>query len=287
MAVAGEGYFLGGVLLAPLLAWSVSPDNLGWRETALWMGVAFLVVAWPVSSLVRDRPEPYGQLPDGGPGPARAPSPVALAEGQQGPASTPAGPQFTARQAIRTSAFWYITFGHALSSMLIAAMTVHLVPMLTDQGMSLQMAAYVWAVVMAVGAVAQLVGGYLGDRMPVNAALFIFTTIQAAGFAMAVVADSTAMAFGFAVVFGVGLGGRNPLTMVIRGAYFGQRAFATITGISMVPLYVFMLLAPLFAALLYDARKSYDLAFLVLAGLGLLSGILFLLARKPTARPAP
>ena len=51
---------------------------------------------------------------------------------------------FTARQTMRTHAFWFITFGHVCSTILFATLTVPLAPMSTDQGLSLRAAAYVF-----------------------------------------------------------------------------------------------------------------------------------------------
>ena len=281
MAVAGEGFALGGLLIVPTLAWAVDPSHIGWSRTALVIGAIFLVVAWPISRSIRVRPEDYGEVVDGDP--IQDPT-AGLTTAQGSPRDIVTAeytPDFTARQAIRTRAFWFITFGHALSAMLIGTLTVHMVPMLTDQGLSLQSAAFIWSVLMGVSAVFELVGGYLGDRMSSNKAIFGFAAVQTVGFLIAAFVDSVAMAVLFAVVYGIGFGGRAPLTTAIRGEYFGKRAFATITGISMAPLYALLLAAPLFAATLFDATDSYRLAFLILGGLGALSGPLFLFAKKP------
>ena len=281
MAIAGAGSPLGSILLIPLLAWAVTPGHLGWSTTALWAGIIFLAVAWPISAGIRTRPEDYGQQPDGDP-------PINLQQVQTAADNTPDKktleinqPEFTARQAMHTSAFWFITLGHALSSMLIATLTVHLVPMLTDQGLSLQTASFVWSIMMGMWAVFQLVGGYLGDRFPKNLVLFGFTTLMAVGFTMSAFVHSLPMAILAMGMFGVGMGGRVPITTAIRGDYFGSRAFATITGISMVPNYGLWLAAPLLAATMFDARGDYTLSFLILGGLGSMSGVFFLLAKKP------
>ncbi|HIM36684.1 MAG TPA: MFS transporter [Dehalococcoidia bacterium] len=282
MAVAAEGSPLGGLLLLPILAWAVTPSHFGWSTTALWIGIVFLAMAFPMSWLIRERPEDYGERPDGGPPPnprmgerdAAGTAPSIIRGTDQ--------PDFTASQAIRTSAFWLITFGQACSSLLFATLTVHLVPMLTDQGLSLQSAASVFSMMMGVAAVFQLIGGYVGDRMETRVAVAIFAFIQAAGFIMAVFAQNMPMAILFAVLFGAGFGGRNPLTVAIRAEYFGPNAFATITGISSAPMYLFMLAAPLFAAFMFDTQGSYMIAWLILGALGSMSGVLFLLAKKPS-----
>ena len=284
MAVAGEGYVLGGITLVPLVAWAVNPDHLGWRTTALLIGVGFASVAFPVTRLIRNSPEEYGQVPDGE---ASTTAPNATAEA--GPVRGMAigshqHPELTAREAMLTSAFWLITAGHALTSMVNSTLRVHLVPMLTDEGLSLQMAAYVWSVVLASAGVFQLVGGYMGDRVPKNQALFVFSTIQAVLFFVAVLVHNAPMAFLFAVIYGIGSGGRVPIGIAIRGDYFGQRSFATILGISMAPMYVLQLLAPLFAAVIYDIRGSYVLPFSILSVLGFFGGVAFLLAKMPVVK---
>ena len=281
MAIAGEGSPLGGLVLLPILAWAVTPGSHGWSVTAQWIGVVFLCLAWPMSRLIRVRPEDYGLRPDGDP-------PDQVVREAVRPVRRAASPdqlQFTGRQAIRTHAFWLITFGHACSSILFATLTVHLVPMLTDRGLSLQAAANMFSLVMGVAAIFQLIGGYAGDRLPKNAVIAFFGFIQAGGFLMAVLVDSFPMAVLFAITFGVGFGGRNPLTTAIRGDYFGEKAFATITDISSAPMYALMLAAPLFAAFMFDATESYTVSFLIIGGLGVMSGVLFLLAKKPTSLP--
>ncbi|MCE2405184.1 MAG: MFS transporter [Dehalococcoidia bacterium] len=281
IAIAGEGYFLSGIAIVPILAWAVTPGHVGWEDTSRWIGFIILASAWPVSRLVRNRPEDSGQYPDGD-----EPAEVQAA-GQQArepEAGTAAGPDFTVRQALRTPAFWYITFGHSLSSMLNAALTVHLILMLTDQDLSLQMASFVWSVIMATGAVFQLIGGYLGDRLSKRLVLFVCGTVQAAGFAgfaLAALTDTPEIVFLFGVVYGAGFGARIPLTTAIRGDYFGRKAFASIMGISSAPMYLLMLVAPLFAGAMYDLTDSYVIPFMVLAAMGSLSGVCFLMAKKP------
>ncbi len=281
MAVAAEGSPLGGLLLLPVLALAVTPSHFGGSTTALWIGMVFLALAFPISRFIRERPEGYGERADGDPSPNASMSQIEVVRTPPRDIGSRDQPDFTASQAIRTSAFWLITFGHAFSSMLFATLTVHLVPMLTDQGLSLQSSANVFSAMMGVAAVFQLIGGYVGDRMETRVAIAAFGFIQAAGFTVAVFTESMPMAILFAVLFGAGFGGRNPLTVAIRAEYFGPNAFATITGISSAPMYLFMLAAPLFAAFIFDTQGSYMIAWLILGGLGSMSGVLFLLAKKP------
>ena len=272
IAVSGEGNYVGGLLLVPVLAWAVSPDHIGWRTTALGLGILFLAMAAPVSRVMRDRPEDYGLLPDGDDPAGPSGTSVVAAQPKEG---------LTAREAMRTSAFWYITFGIAFSAMINQTLSVHLVPMLTDQDISLQKAAYVWSAIMGAGIVASLVAGYVGDRAPKNVAIAVAIAIQVGAFAFAAHVHSFPMAVLFAVFYGIGFGARIPLSVAIRAEYFGPRAFATITGISMAPMFLLQLVAPLFAAAMFDSRQSYVLPFAILTPLGVAGVLCCLAARRP------
>ena len=286
VAIAAEGNYMGGLLLVPVLAWAVGPESFGWRVTALGIGAVFLAIAVPAARVMRNRPEEYGEVPDGLSASPSSPSPATVAaapSGTGGGLPPPGATDFTARQAMRTRAFWFISFGHAIASMVNQTLGVHMVPLLTDQGLSLQTAAYMWAVIMGAAMVSSLVAGYLGDRMPKHLALFFFVAIQSTGFGMAVLIEGIPLAVLVSVIYGIGFGGRNPLAVAIRADYFGQRAFATITGLSMAPMFFLQLVAPLFAAAMFDWRGSYTLAFAILAVLGFIGALLFL----PATRPAP
>ena len=279
MGIASSGFSLGGVTLIPILAWSVAPEHIGWHMTARWIGIVFLMMAWPLSQLVRSRPEDYGQVPDGQSYPG---GPSVRAE-VHGPVPETG---FTAREAVRTKAFWLIAIGQGCTTMSIATLTVHLISSLRDQGLTLQRASFVWAAVLGISLVSQLVGGYLGDKVEKNVAMAVLSWVMAAGLCFAAFAGNPLMALAFVVVYGVGFGARIPLGTAIRGEYFGRKAFGTIMGLSTVPMSGFMMAGPLFAGVVFDARGSYFLAYIVLAGVATLGGFLLLIAEKPTL-PAP
>ena len=179
-----------------------------------------------------------------------------------------------------------ISLGHACTSIVIVTLMVHLGTMLTDRGMSLQTVGWVVATQTGVSAVFNLVGGYVGDRVPLKLALFGFSALQSGALGILLVADSPAMAFLFAAVFGVGFGGRTPLTTSIRGLYFGRKAFASITGVSMIPMNFFLLVAPLFAGIMFDATGSYTIPFVAVAAVSFVGSAMFLFLGNPIPAPA-
>ena len=135
--------------------------------------------------------------------------------------------------------------------MVLLALMLHLAPLLTDLNYSLQTASFVVTGYTAVSMIFQMVGGYVGDRMPKNIALMIFSMSQAFGVLILTFAPPGLLsAYGFALFFGIGFGGRNPINASIRGEYFGRKNFGKILGISQVPMNVLLLIGPVFAGIL-------------------------------------
>ena len=283
MGLAMEGNAVGAVMLIPLIAWAIGgvdadqPDRFGWRATAAGIGVVVMLLAFPISRLVRNRPEDYGLSPDGD-----ASALLSETAGQtETPRSTAGELGFTWQEAIRTRAFWLISFGHACSNTVIVTVMVHLGLILDDRGLSLQMVGWVVATYTAVSAIFILVGGYIGDRVPMRHTIFCFSSFIPASVIVLLVTNSPLMAFLFAVVMGIGWGGRNSTTVSIRGVYFGRRAFARITGLSMVPMNVILFATPLFVGYMYRFTGSYTVPFIVIAVISFLGSALYLFLGEP------
>ena len=273
---------LGSLFLVPVLAWLVDPDiphRLGWSLTALILGGITIAVAFPLTRLLRNRPEDYGLLPDGD---THEDLVRRSREADERGETLETGPDFTVSQALRTRAFWFISLGHGFTSMVLLAFMLHLAPMMTDQNYSLQTASFVVSAYTAVSMVFQVIGGYVGDRIPKNVALMMFTMCQAVGvFYLTFGPPTLVTAYGFALLFGIGFGGRNPISSSIRGDYFGRQHYGKIMGISQVPMNVLLLIGPVFAGYMRDSTGTYTVAFAVLGALAVVGGFCFLMATKP------
>ena len=249
---------------------------LGWESVALVLAVIILAAALPLSYVIRNRPEDMGLQAEG----TESASP---ARGGRRPAP-PQG--LTAQQAVRTSAFWLIALGHGMTSMIILAIFTHLGLLLKDAGLE-EYAGTVVILYTLVSMFAQPLGGYIGDRFPKRYGLFVFTTIQAGAVLLLTFSAELWMFYTFSVIFGLGFGGRNPLTTSIRGEYFGRGNFGKILGISTIPMNGLLLISSPFAGYMYDWRGSYTIAFLVLAAFNFAGGVCFLFARRPRIPTAP
>ncbi|MQF70347.1 MFS transporter, partial [SAR202 cluster bacterium AD-804-J14_MRT_500m] len=93
------------------------------------------------------------------------------------------------------------------------------------------------------------------------------------------------MALTFAVLSGIGHGGRGPATASMRGDYFGRKSFGTIFGLSALPMNLGSIVVPLLMGVAFDLTNSYRASFLALGLLILAGAILMLFLRPPQPPP--
>ena len=279
-----EGMALGGVILIPAMAWAIDPDRFGadqWRQVAAGMGVVILLLSLPLSRMVRNRPEDYGQSPDGDS--ATITPPVA----DRPPSLQARGEEtgFSWQEAVRTRTLWLMTFGNSCSAALSVTMAVHLGPMLDDREISLTTVGFVLALQTGMMAVLIPIGGYIGDKFQIRKAIFVFQLVQSVGVIILLHAHNPAFAFVYAAIMGIGQGGRISLTISMPGTYFGRKNFPMIMGISFMVVSVFMFAAPLFAGYIFDATSSYEVPFTTLAVLNTTGSLAYLLMGPPKPPP--
>ena len=120
---------------------------------------------------------------------------------------------------------------------------------------------------------AGLVAGYLADRTSNVLVLFACMLLQAVAVAIIAVGDSLPMALLFAVLWGVGFGGRVPLLTAIIGEFFGRKHFGTILGVNMIPSNIAMIFAPLFAGYMFDETPELLGSVRCVRGTGVRGGV--------------
>jgi MFS family permease len=275
LALMSLGVSVGG-LLVPAVA--IVVVDLGWRHALQLSAALVLVLTLPISVLMRREPSAYGQQPDG------APSVRLVGAGPPAPVA-PARHQFTLAEALRTRAFWLLGIGHAATLLVITAVTVHLVPHLSDGlGYSLQAAASVVAFVTVASAAGYGLGGLLGDRLDKRAVAG--GAMIASALALLVLARGTTpfAVASFALLYGLAAGVRAPLMGSLRADYFGTRHFGAIMGASMLVFMAGQLTGPIIAATMADALGDYRLGFTLLGVAAAAASLAFAFAGPP---PAP
>ncbi|MEE8442475.1 MAG: MFS transporter [Dehalococcoidia bacterium] len=283
LGIVLAGNSLGGVFV-PVLALSIT--NFGWRPTAAGVGVFVMLVGLPIASVMRRRPEDYGYMPDGA-FPREAASDIPASHVDTTETDSPGDDttvehDMSARQALKTSAFWLLALSHSGSLTAWSAVAVHLIPALVDNGLSEPQAASIFGVLAIVATASRLAGGILGDRLGLKRVLIASFVVQAVAMVVLAFTTTTWQAILFAVLMGIGFGARGPLNAAFRGNLFGRSNFATISG-AMEPITMIgLVIAPVFAGLVYDSRQSYTLAFLTIALVNAASALFVLPIRRPS-----
>lgn len=269
------GFSIGG-LATPGVVWLL--ETFGWRTTALASGLAILAVTFPLTTLFGESPSTMRQPVDGiDPDKAAAIRP--RAEGVS-------DVHFTAREALRTRAFWMISFGHASALLVVGSMIAHLSLYLTsEQDLTLQQAGFVAAGLTALQLVGMIAGGFLGDRMSKRLLCSVAMLGHMTGLLVLTIASNWTLITVFIVLHGLSWGVRGPLMQALRADYFGSTSFGQIMGLSSVILMLGIVGGPLLAGVLADVTGSYQTGFTILALLAG-AGMLFFALASPPEPPA-
>ncbi|MFN2645266.1 MAG: MFS transporter [Burkholderiales bacterium] len=265
------GLALGGISV-PLVAWSLS--SYGWRTTALASGAIAIVVGLPLGMVMKRRPEDYGYTMDGL-------SPATATQRGEAQAADPRR-DFTAREALRTKAFWLLSLGHGFALLVVHAVSVHSIThMKEDLGYSLEEASFVYTLLTLsqIGGVG--VGWLIGDRYDKRLIAAFCMLMHMSGLLLLTYALNAAMVVAFAVLHGAAWGLRGPFMQALRADYFGRSAIGMILGLSLMIIVVGQVGGPMIAGIFADLTGSYRTGFTILALLAGLGSLFFVLASKP------
>ena len=273
MAVISGSIGIGGFIFTPFLSMAV--HAYGWRPTAFACGIAFIVIGLPLALLVRRSPESMGLQPDGDP------LPPVLHENYSGQQHADAEADFTLREALRTSAFWFITAATAIRIIILSAINVHYVALMVWTGMSEQRAAFFLAAQAFMALPSHILFGWLGDKVDKPKLMAgCMLSAMASMILLGVVQTEWAILL-FTALFST-VESTFPVNWSTVGEYFGRKNFAKIRGsMSFVSTWG-SVIGPVIAGLVYDQTKSYELLIWSSAGLLLLASALYAMVKKPS-----
>jgi MFS family permease len=269
MAVVIGGSSLGGVFV-PAIVWGI--NTYGWRETTFVIGLITLAAGPPIAYISGKRAPEYGELM----------AQVTKTESEDQKPLTQY--DFTAKQALRTRAFWAISISHTLTNLSVGAISSHIYFQLTDEtGVNLSDASAATILpIMAVAAFSfQMAGGFAGDRVNKRTLLPVLILIQGVALVLLAQAGNYWGALVFALLWGLGFGTRTPLLHAMRGDYFGRKHFGVILGMSAFPMGLGMMATPWIVGRVHDNTGTYVTSLYTLAIFCVIAAMTILLATKP------
>ena len=275
---------LSGALTLPIIAWLIFTQ--GWRMACLHGGWFTLVVGLPlVWFLIKPRrPEYYGLLPDGATTEEEAAEASQMIDKGVKYAAEVGEVEFTLRQALRTRAYWLMIAAHIVHSMGAGAISVHIIPYLTDTGIDPVMAAGITAIMVFASLPARFIAGFICDHLSRNTIRFVIAGgyfLQALGFAVFLLNPKTMfIIYVWLVLYGIGMGTSYVLNVMV-GRYFGRKAFGSIMGSKTMFYTGPAMAAPIYAGWLYDTTGSYMTAFTAFGIALAFSTVIMALAAPP------
>lgn len=258
IALAVMGASLAGVMMPPLVTALV--ENFGWRNGFLTFAILTFVVLLPlVYFLMRDRPEQIGEVRDGNAYARKnAGKIVALPEDSR---------VWRWTELLGYPPFWSIAFMFGAMSCVYSAVMLHLFGHLGDIGVSPYNAAFILSVTAAFAAAGKPVVGWMADELGARVTIWMALAFQSAALLMFAWADSFILALVGGALYGFGYSGMSPLNSFAISTAVGTPSFATATGVLRVVQAPLVLSASPLAGFIYDSTGSYQVAFMILAGL--------------------
>ena len=271
LSIASSGASFGTFTFPPLATALIIA--YGWRDTYLILGLlAVCAISACALFIVRD-PGEIGLYPDGEP---QQEPPSAHPE-----AAVSLPEDWTFAEAKSTRAFWLLTAIFTLTWLVVFMPMVHIVAFAVDLGISHFDAAMMISVIGFAGFTGRLSVGAISDRLgrvPTLGMCLLFQTLAFGGFMLS---TGPRLLYPAAALFGYSYGGITALFPALVGDFFGPMAVGSIVGFIFALAGAPAAFGPLIAGYIYDATKSYAIAFELSAAVNVAALMLVFLLKRP------
>jgi OFA family oxalate/formate antiporter-like MFS transporter len=253
-------------LLTPLLIRMI--DIYGYQICLTYIGIGILVLGTPLSLILRDRPEDYGLLPDGGDLNLLKPNSTISRDSSM-----------TVKQTIATPAFWMMNlawFFHMTAASTIAA---YIMPFLGSLGMKRQIAGVLTMALWSVGIPGRIGLGLLCDKLGGKYTVALSSIVTAGAlFLLWSSQDNPGFMIVLLIVLllGIGWGGAVTLKPPLLREYFGTKNFSTIFGLTVVPQVLVQVVVVPLVGRQFDITGDFRPSWLILAFAAMVAALLML-----------
>ncbi|MDR0888686.1 MAG: MFS transporter [Coriobacteriales bacterium] len=218
----------GGVaaLFMPTILASVMESSGGTMVAFIIIGIISVVLLLISAVLVKTRPQDIGLMPDG----------LTKAEYDKLPQKQrPVMVGLTRAQALKTPALWFMAIALMCLGFGQLGVMQNATAFLTDTKFDMVAAAQALSIVGVVGVVSKLFFGWLVDKVDPKIVFAIGNILLIIGTLILTYTQPTsgiAWMYGYAVIFGFGVGCWAPVVPVLAGRTFGMAYFGAIWGVA-------------------------------------------------------
>ncbi len=259
MGYAYLGLGLGGATSPLLIHWLI--ERFDWRRAFEIIGILIVLVLFPVAQWVtRSAPRELGLLPDG-----TAKNPDVEEDLRNAKAE-----KMDVGRAVRTANFWLILAGTTLTIGAIGTVIQHFILFLKDQGYSAGWASRASSCLLLSSLAGRVVVGYFADRYRKKNVMALFYLALALAIPLLLLAHQPAAVWAFAVTFGFAMGADYMLIPLVTAECFGVKALGKLLALIIMGYSLGQWFGPVLAGRIFDARHSYDLAWMIMTASGII-----------------
>jgi MFS family permease len=241
LGVATAGVGLGVALIPQLAAYLI--NHFGWRDAYFGLAVAVVVLAWiPVTIFVRDPPK------------------IAASGDRDASAGLPG---IEALAALKTGTFWMLSIAFFLGVMAINGTIVHIVALLTDRGIPLQVATGALSIAGIAIIVGRIICGWCLDKFWGPYVATCFFVLPMIGIALLGSGWAYPVPLFGAALCGAGIGAEIDLMAFFISRYFGLKAYGKVYGLMFMLFNIGTGLGPALSGRAFDMYHGYTQIFVV------------------------
>ncbi|WP_034303637.1 MFS transporter [Herbaspirillum sp. RV1423] len=241
----------------PLTQWLL--EHYGWRETWMIYAVANLAICLPIHALLPRAASIKAKIKDS------AAKSIGLAT------------------VLREPSFSLLTAAVTLNALVFSAMSLHLISILHDRGMSAYYAAGIGALIGPMQVLGRILEATFGKNSTTRQIGIIAICLLPVALILLFAPAEWLLIYGlFAAMYGIG----NGVMTIVRGTLpaelYGREAYGAISGAMATPVTIAFAAGPFVASLLYAAGGGYPGAIVALIGIASLGAGLFFYATTPS-----
>ncbi len=263
-----SGLGIGQLVMPPVISRLI--ENFDWRFSYVILGIVALLVIVIATQFLKRDPSTMRQVPYGE---SENKSQVAMDLSKD----------YSLGEAAKTVQFWLLVIVKFCYGYYMFSIVIHIIPHVTDLGISAVDAANVMAICGAMMVVASFSLGRVIDSIGPRKVFILCFAIAFASLLWLLQAKEIWMFYLFAVFFGLANGGNVTADTPMVARLFGLKSIGSIVGISSCAFSVGAALGPIMTGFIFDSTSNYQIAFMVCAAFSVL-GVVIALIQRPTQR---
>jgi MFS family permease len=263
--IVSAGGGLGGMFLPPAINWLIGAK--GWRFSYIALGALVLVVVVAAAQFLKRDPSKMGLKPYG-------------EEAQTDATRNKPAEGLSLKEAVRTRQYYIASSMFFCGAFSMTMLSVHIVPHITDLGISSTIAANVLGSFNLSLLVGGIILGWVADKIGIKWTYLTGFVFMGTMFFWMVVIKDVSLFYLSVIIMGAGAGAANALESPLVAELFGIKSHGFILGTCSMFFLLGSAAGSYAGGYLFDLTGNYNLAFTLCGALGIVGLIMTLTLTK-------